>query len=680
MTLFNRLNWLAVLLAATIPSFAAEPTIDEITVTADFRGRATSEVPFSVSVLDADFLEQTAIQHFEELVNIVPNMNWSGDGHRARYFQIRGVGELEQYEGAPNPSIGFLIDDIDFSGIGTIATLFDMESVEVLRGPQGSRYGANALGGLIYMRSQAATAERDGRLQLMLGDDNTQSLALALGGALNDSQSISGRVSAQKYTSDGFRENAYLGRSDTNGRDELTLRARLRFETAGSLSVNLAMLYSNIDNGYDAFSLDNSYQMLSDKPGKDAQESLGASLRLNWALSETLSATAITAIADSDIDFSFDADWGNDDSWDPVTYDYVSANERTRRTLSQEFRIATDLWLVGLYAIRLEDDVVATNRGDYYDPFYDFADALDTSFGSNYQATNIAAFGQYERPLSTKMTLSAGLRIERRSTSYADTDGLRADPGENMWGGELSLSHALSDELRGYVSLSKGYKAGGFNLGFAPDDKRDFGTEDMLTLEAGIKAFLLESRLQINAAVFANRRDSQQVRSATQLNPNDPASFIFFTDNVGEGEALGFEADVRWLVTDTLDIYATVGLLDAKVKNGREVAHAPPYTLAAGVAYRNSNGLFARLDATAKDAFFFDAGHDQKSQAFELMNVRIGYESESWLASFWVRNVFDKNYAVRGFFFGNEPPDFPDTLYTRLGDPRQMGITIERRF
>jgi len=75
----------------------------------------------------------------------VPNLNWSGDGNRARYFQIRGVGELEQYQGAPNPSIGFLIDDIDFSGIGTVATLFDIQSVEVLRGSQGSRYGASAI-------------------------------------------------------------------------------------------------------------------------------------------------------------------------------------------------------------------------------------------------------------------------------------------------------------------------------------------------------------------------------------------------------------------------------------------------------------------------------------------------------------------------------------------------------
>ena len=157
------------------------------------------ELPASVTVLDAEYIEANAVQHFEELINVVPNLNWSGDGHRARYFQIRGVGELEQYQGAPNPSIGFLIDDIDFSGIGTVATSFDVASIEVLRGSQGSRYGANALGGLIYVTSAPPAAERNGRLQLSAGDDDARALGLAFGGALDDAENLTFRFSGQKY-------------------------------------------------------------------------------------------------------------------------------------------------------------------------------------------------------------------------------------------------------------------------------------------------------------------------------------------------------------------------------------------------------------------------------------------------------------------------------------------------
>src|SRR5690606_38103930 len=114
--------------------------LEEIVVTADFREQRVLDVPLTVSVLDADALDELAVQ--------VPNLTYSGEGSRARYLQLRGVGELESYQGAPNPSIGFLIDDVDFSGIGAVGTLFDIERVEVLRGPQGTRYGANALGGL----------------------------------------------------------------------------------------------------------------------------------------------------------------------------------------------------------------------------------------------------------------------------------------------------------------------------------------------------------------------------------------------------------------------------------------------------------------------------------------------------------------------------------------------------
>ncbi len=668
----------------------ADEVIDEIVVTADFRERPARELPSSVSVLDAEFIEATTVQHFEELVNLVPNLNWSGDGHRARYFQIRGIGELEQYQGAPNPSIGFLIDDIDFSGIGTVATLFDVGSIDVLRGSQGSRYGANALGGLVYVQSKRPSARRDGRLQVTVGDDDAVSAGLALGGALDDEEALTFRLSAHVYESDGFRDNDYLGRDDTNGRDETTVRLRTNYSPTGAFVAGLALFYSDIDNGYDAFALDNSYSMLSDKPGKDAQQSTGASLRLEWFGPGDLAVTSISAFADSDIDFSFDADWGNDESWAPVTYDYVSLSDRERRTFSQELRVASDdSWLAGLYVQRLEDELVTVNRGEYYDPFYDFADSLDDTFASDYEATSAALFAQLDRDLGDATRLGAGLRIEHRSTDYSDSAGLEADPSETMWGGELSLSHDHSDQLTSFVTLSRGFKAGGFNLGVVPDGRREFGEENLWTLESGIKSSLAEDKLSLNASVFYSQRDDQQVRTSLQLDPGDPASFVFFTDNAAEGETLGLEAELRWFPSEAWEFYANVGLLDASFDefvapegdlSGRDQAHAPRYTLAGGAAYRSDSGYFARLDMSARDEFYFDVSHNQKSSSYALFNARAGYESDAWLVQLWGRNLFDKEYAVRGFYFGNEPPDFPNALYTRLGDPRQIGVTIEKRF
>ena len=662
-----------------ISCWSAE-TLNEIVVTADFRGRSASEMPASITVLDADEIESMAVQHFEELINAIPNLNWSGDGHRARYFQIRGVGELEQYQGAPNPSVGFLIDDIDFSGIGTIATLFDMQQVEVLRGPQGTRYGANALAGLIYMRSAEPTAEFDGRAEITVGNDDALAAGFAVGGGLSADESVMYRLSAHHHRSNGFRDNVYLGRDDTNGREETTVRGRLRWLANRDWQVDFAAVFADVNNGYDAFALDNSYTMLSDKPGKDAQQSVGASLRVEYAGLTNATLTSITAFADSDIEFSYDADWGNEDSWAPFVYDYISVNDRKRATLSQEFRLVADNWLFGVYALNLNEDLVTLNQGDYYDPFFDFADSLDDLFGSDFEATNVATFGQYDYRVGDTNSVSLGLRLERRTSSYNDTAGLSANPAESMWGGELSFSHEFSDWLTGFVSLSKGYKAGGFNLGVVPDDRRVFGAEELRSLEAGIKAELLGSRLHLNASVFASRRNEQQVRTSLQLIPGDPASFVFLTDNVGEGESLGFEADLSWRPDEAWMLYANIGLLDATLDSGRGQAHAPDYSLALGGSYRHPSRVFARIDVAAKDEFFFDVSHDQKSEAYQLVNARVGYEADTWGVNLWARNVLDEDYAVRGFYFGNEPPDFPDTLYTRPGDPRQLGVTFAMDF
>ena len=258
-----------------------------------------------------------------------------------------------------------------------------------------------------------------------------------------------------------------------------------------------------------------------------------------------------------------------------------------------------------------------------------------------------------------------------------------------MSGGELTLSHDHTAAVTSFVSLSKGYKAGGFNLGLVPDDRRDFSAEALWNIEVGVKSSRRENTLLINASVFLSRRNDQQVRTSFQLVPGDPASFVFFTDNAAQGNTVGFEADVRWMPSDAWTMYINVGLLHATFDefqtpqvdlSGRAQAHAPDYTLAMGASYHHPSGIFARMDLTARDEFFFDVSHDQKSQAYKLVNARIGYEVDNWSVQLWARNLFDKQYAVRGFYFGNEPPDFPNTLYTRAGDPRQVGITLNRWF
>ncbi len=684
----------AILLLSSLPGLAAAGAIEEIVVTADLRERTVAELPASVTVLDGAAIDALSIQHFEELTAVVPNMNWSGDGNRARYLQIRGVGELEQYEGAPNPSVGFLIDDIDFSGIGTIGTLFDMEMVEVLRGPQGTRYGANALAGLVYLTSKAPTAERHGRVELSAGADDMYSAGLAFGGALDMNERVLYRLSMHHYASDGFRDNPYLGRDDTNGRDETTVRARIALEPSSEFDVDIALMYVDIDDGYDAFALDNSYTVLSDKPGRDAQASAGASARLDWRGMEGVTLTSLSSIADSDIAFGFDADWGNDESWAPVLYDYVSESTRDRRTASQEFRLASagdrdPDWLLGVYALRLDEELASLNTGRYYDPASGFADGVDDRLLSDYGATSIALFGQVGKSLGAASRLTAGLRVEQRDADYDDSAGLSESVSETMTGGEVSFTHEFAAAATAYLSLARGYKAGGFNLGFVPEGRRGYDQEVLWNVEGGIRTRWLDGALALDLTLFRNRREDQQVRTSYQLDPGDPASFVFFTDNAARGTTNGLEADLRWLTGDAWELYLRIGLLDAKFDDfvtptpalsGRDQAHAPHYSFAAGASYRHPSGWFVRLDVSGMDAFYFDVSHDQRSAPYVLVNGRAGWAGENWRVEVWGRNLADEYHAVRGFYFGNEPPDFPDTLYTRAGDPRHIGLTIERSF
>ncbi len=676
----------------------AKDPLQEVIVTADYRGRPAMEVPASITILDARTISETAVQHFEELIGGLPNLNWSGDGHRARYLQIRGVGELAQYQGTPNPSVGFVVDDIDFSGIGSIATLFDIERIEVLRGPQGTRYGSNALAGLIYVQSAAPTKDFEGRIQVLAGDDDAFGGGIALGGPIGDN-GAGYRISAHHYQSNGFRSNPYLGRDSTNGRDETSVRARFEWEAGDNWDFKLTGMLSEVDDGYDAFAIDNSLTVLSNRPGRDAQNSLGVSFNFDWDGSRHVRITSVSSVAKSDIDFSFDADWGNDDAWAPVLYDYISSSDRERMTLNREIRFmstddgrifngSTD-WLVGFYINQLNEDLTTINQGDYFDPGSNFADSLDDRLDSKFEAFSMALFGQLEFHVSEAGKLILGMRAERRDVDYVDTSGLNLGPAESMVGGELSYTHTFSDELTGFATLSRGYKGGGFNLGFVPPGRREFKQESMWNAEVGIKSSLAEDRILLSASVFYNSRDDQQVETSFQLIPNDPASFVFFTDNAAKGKTTGLEAEVRWFASEALEVYANIGLLNAEFDefvtpqidaSGRDQAHAPAYTFAIGGIYRHESGWFGRVDISGKDEFYFDVSHDQVSEAYSTTNLRLGYEVDRWTTQLWLRNAFDERYAVRGFYFGNEPPLFADALYIRQGDPRQLGITFDMRF
>ncbi|HEY1282838.1 MAG TPA: TonB-dependent receptor [Steroidobacteraceae bacterium] len=694
-------------LASAAPeSLPSEPALEEVVVSATLlRDQDLQHVPASVTVLDAPTLSQPGQQHFEDVLAQVPNLNWAGGTSRPRYFQIRGIGEREQYEGAPNPSVGFLVDEVDFSGIGMVATLFDVSQVEVLRGPQGTRLGANALAGLISFRSTEPADTPAFSIEATGADYDTGSVGF-IANAPVESLNSAWRVSVQKFRSDGFRDDLFLHRKDTNDRDELSARAKWRWNASDNTTLDLTLLHSDIDNGYDAWSIDNTWTSESDRPGVDTQRANAASVRLVSSAWTPATLTVIGAYAKSDSVNSFDADWGNEQLWAPYTYDYFSRSDRDRTTGSLEVRLASaapkkpgDIaWLFGVYGLRLTEDGRDTSNGVYADPFFPELDTtLDEFLDSRFHAHGEAVFGQLDGLFTDRLHWSAGARVERRTSAYTDSGFWQGearvsdlDERNTMTGGQATLSYDLSSSSTAYASISRGYKAGGFNLGHVPQDRLTFRPEFLWNYEVGLKRSFLDGRLFADSSAFYSRRKNVQVRTGDQLDPSDPTTFVFFTDNASGGYNYGLETSVRWQISAQWDMNGSLGLLRTRyldyVQGGlalpdREQAHAPNYQAAVSLGWRHPTGWNGRATLTALDHYYFDVPpNDTQSSAYALTNLQFGYQSERWSAYAWARNVFDRTYAIRGFFFGNVPPDFPNQLYVQRGDPRQVGITFHYSF
>jgi len=726
---FYTLTFLCAAAFAAAADGTGDSSLAEIVVTATLRSEPALEVPASVTVLDRQTLRDAGRTNFEDVLALVPNLNWAGDTSLPRYFQLRGIGELEQYQGAPNPSVGFLIDDIDFSGLGTAGTLYDLDQAEVLRGPQATRYGANALAGLIYLRSAEPTDTFYSRVDLEGGDYATRSAGAVLSAPIEALDSAF-RVAAQHYYTNGYYHDVYLNRDDTNRQDEYTFRAKWVYTPSDRLRIELAALNIDIDNGYDAFTIDNSRNTESDQPGVDSQHSTGVSVRAHYLASDTIGLTVIGTYAKSIIKYSYDGDWGNPQLWAPVAtvYQYSEIQNRDRTTKTIELRLGTESqlgfgWLAGLYGNQLDETLSDLSLGDTQplgQPVDPLNDESDDVINSGYRARNLAIFGELDGDLLSDLRWSFGGRGERWSARYqgTTTDFLGSNTGytygpvsetaieslipaslnpvNDLWGGHASLTYKLDVDESLYATISRGYKSGGFNLsqGLLPN-QLSFNPETDLNYEAGYKADLMGHRLRINADVFYLARRNAQIKTSFQSDPTNPDDFVFYTGNAASGHNYGLESDIDWRASDRVTLGADLGLLQtyfedfvqqgltgaSTVSVSRELANAPHWQAAANATYRDPRGPFARVDVTGMGGYYFDLPpNETTSHPYGLMNAKIGWETPRWSAYLSGRNLLDKRYPVRGFYFGDVPPNFPTEVYVQLGDPRTWVASVSVNF
>jgi len=688
--------------------------IEEIIITADFRENTLMDSTTSISVVDQNAIQRRAADQLEEILNLAPNLNYSAGASRGRYLQIRGIGERSQFVDPVSPSVGLTIDGVDFSTMGNAATLFDVAQVDILRGPQGTKFGASAMAGLVNVQSNAPTSQSEGRIKAGMGNYGRQELGGVLSGPLADQ--IQARIAINQMSSDGYVYNRFLDRDDTNDRDELTARAKLNWQANAYTDVSVTYVHLDIDNGYDAFSLDNNRVTLSDEPGQDRQETDALSVQMNYRGFGAATLEFLAAYQNTDAEYGFDEDWTNteiceglecdSDLWgfdwwyssaDNYLRDY-NANELGLRAVSEPGAeiFGNSSWVAGIYFKDTELDL--------HRDFFDWDLGAPGQFESTYQTTNRALYGEIETPLSDQLRLTVGGRVEDFDASYLDSRTVSSNPNETLWGGEITLQYDFNNRQMTYALISRGFKPGGVNgdalgnaekNGFAPDiiqflnQRLNYQTETATNYEIGARFTGDIMRLRLSA--FYMQRDDVQLKGWY----NEGALFVGYTDNGASGTNYGAEIELDIQASDQLQLFASVGLLETEIDNfyilgdsgledqsGREQAHAPGYQFHLGGQMQFSEQFSGRLDIEGKDSFYFSDSHDQQSQSYQLIHASINYQLDPFALQLWGRNLLDENYQVRGFYFANDPRDFyaNDQSYTQLGDPRTFGVSATWSF
>jgi outer membrane receptor protein involved in Fe transport len=621
------------------------------------------------------------------------NVNFTSGASRGRYIQIRGVGLRSQFVDPINPSVGLVIDGINYSGLGGSSLLFDIDQVEIYRGPQGTRFGADGMAGMIQMESAQATADPSLKLQVGMGTYNSREAGLATSTGLTDDTSA--RVSYFRRKSDGYVDNLYLN-DETQQQDEQVARFKLNSQLTEHLNTELNLHYIDINNGYDAFTLDNSRNSVADEPGQDNQQSYAIGINNTYTGFDAFDVSLNLSAIDTELLYSFDEDWVCNDASEPQLcaaglhpWGYSSTDVYTRdrddQSANLQFNSKTGNWVAGVYY---------QNRDVDLEREYTW---LASPFASTYETSNVAVYGQVATPIGPKTTLITGFRVEQYQGDYTDSNGFIEETDDVMVGGKIALEYQVIDRTMIYTSITRGYKAGGINseaLAKAKDEglnldadffqqHTSFDPEYLWSGEFGVKGSSLDDKFTLRLAAFYMHRDNIQLK-AWQV---EGQQFTGYVDNASSGSNYGLEVEGSYQLTEDLFLTGSAGYLNTEIddfvtqsglnQDGREQAQSPKYQYAFSARYNFTNELYGMIGVEGKDDYYFSDSHNSKAPSSNLVNLSLGYEADMWAVRAWARNVFDEEVPTRGFEFGNDPLDgYATHTYVQLGEPRVAGITF----
>lgn len=712
-----RLALTAAIAAATTATAPALAQLEEVIVTAQKREQSLLDVPLSVATLSGERF--SAI--FEGGADIrglsarVPGLYVeSSNGRVAPRFYIRGLGNID-FDLAASQPVSIIMDEVVKENVVLKSfPLFDVEQVEVLRGPQGSLFGRNTTAGIVKFDSRKPTREMEGRAKVDIGELDTLNFEGAVGGGLTDT--VAGRIAVLHQSRGDWIDNAFTGEDDAlGGFTEKAVKGFLLFEPNDRMSALLGAHHRDLDGTAAVFranvfttgsnKLNENYirdTVFFDEGDNNPQKyrNTGVNLKVEYDF-DSLTLTSITAGEDAKGSSMGDIDGGFGASFLPfMGPGFIPFPSQTRdsadvQQFTQEFRLSSNSgermnWQVGLFYFDSELDV-ETN------PFF------IPSTTVTHENTSVAVFGQADYALTEAWTLTAGLRWTDDEKDFF-APGFEESASDDQVSGDLALSFAASDSSLYWAKVGTGFRAPTIQgrdvaFGAAPSIA---DSETITSFELGYKAEYLQGRMRLNAALFYYEVDDIQF---TAVGGVDNSIQLV---NAEQGTGQGGEIDVEWAMTDNFAVTFGAGYADTEIRDsslrvgpcgsgactirnrvdgdglvfvdGNPFPQAPEttfnFTASWTVPVGRESELFAFTDWSYQgdtQLFLYDAAEFVTDGQFEG-GLRLGWRLRdgSYEVALFGRNITDEENVQGAIDFNN--------LTGFTNEPRVWGLSLSSTF
>jgi iron complex outermembrane recepter protein len=718
--------------AVSAQEAGAALALEEIVVSARKRDEALTSVPVSITAFSAEEIASAGITRPQDFIALTPNMQMVQTQNQGTSFiVVRGISQARNSE----PSVAVMIDGVLMANPSQFnQELFDIESIQVLKGPQGALYGRNAIGGAIIINTQRPTDILQGNVTLGYESGPGYKVRGAFGGPIGDSDTWKFQVSASYFDTDGHIDNPYLG-EEADPFEDLSVRGRLIWEPSDNFSADLRASISRVDTQALYFNIvedvnDTSLPVRVNNRGKNERDIDSISLKLDYQFGNGVTLTSVTAY-----DTLEEILTGDQFDFLPVEesvlFAFFGADQAQHQWLdveafSQEIRFTSPSdqrlrWIGGAYLIQT-DRFISTGNVFDLSPFIPgwtvpeikrtplpLFNPQFTYLADSQDNTAWALFGELSYDITDAVELSVALRYdedERENTTETPQEFIPgplqgvAFPGQvrkETWDElqpKVTLRWEPTDDLMAYGGYSRGFRSGGFNqtgvgaTGIAGINDL-FDAEVADTYEAGVKAQFMDRRVSTSFTAFYTEAEG------TYFFVFDPNTSTQNLGNLEEVTYTGFEAEVQALVTENLEVYARGGYTDSEIKEssrdpgdvGNQAPLVSEYTINLGLNYRaplpGNSGLefFVRPDFRIIGDTWFYPDNFTKRDPVELLDLRVGIAGDAWTLTAWARNLTDEEYNAE---WSPGPQFFPNPGYTNnfvfKAQPRVWGIDFNYRF